>query len=267
MISEVFVEKWYSQAPWQALNMIEQDLIISRVLVDLYNQPKIKSSLAFRGGTALNKLFIKPAARYSEDIDVVQISPEPIGDTLNVIRDVLDPWLGEPKRKITERSVKLFYRYTAIDNTPAKLKIEINTTEHFHILPLQFVEHKVSSEWFNGTTNILTYQINELMASKLRALYQRRKGRDLFDLWYVVKKDIIDVDKVISVFEQYSNYDQQQISRAMFEQNLYLKKQSKDFVADISKLLSSNEKWDFDEAIKTVSDLIITRMKGDPWQG
>lgn len=268
MISEVFIEQWHSQAPWQALNMIEQDLIISRVLVDLYNQPKIKSSLAFRGGTALNKLFIKPAARYSEDIDLVQVSPEPIGETLDSIRSVLDPWLGEPKRKLTERSAKLFYRYIAIDNTPAKLKIEINTTEHFHILPFQAIEHKVSSEWFNGTTSVLTYQINELIASKLRALYQRRKGRDLFDLWYVVKKELIDIDQVISVFEQYSNQDeQQQISRAMFEQNLYLKKQSKDFMADISKLLSSNVSWDFNEAIETVSDRIITKMKGEPWQG
>jgi predicted nucleotidyltransferase component of viral defense system len=268
MISEIYLEQWRKNAPWQTLTMVEQDLIISRVLVDLYNQPKIKSSLAFRGGTALNKLFINPPMRYSEDVDLVQIASEPIGDTLDAIRNVLDLWLGEPKRKLTERSVKLFYRYAGISNVQIKLKIEINTTEHFHILPLQTIQYEVNSGWFGGTTNILTYHINELIASKLRALYQRRKGRDLFDLWYVVKQRLIDIEQVLLVFEQYSKQEQQQqITRAMFEQNLYLKRQNKDFVADISILLASKENWDFEEAIETVSDRIIAKMKGDPWQG
>jgi hypothetical protein len=62
MISESFVEQWRVKAPWQSLAMIEQDLVISRALVELYNQPKIKSSLVF---TALNKLFINPPVRYN----------------------------------------------------------------------------------------------------------------------------------------------------------------------------------------------------------
>lgn len=267
MIPEIFIEKWRKNAQWRTLAMVEQDLIISRGLAELYSQPKIQSSLAFRGGTALNKLFTQSPVRYSEDIDLVQIAPEPIGDTLDAIRNALDSWLGEPKRKITERGIKLFYRYIAIDGTPAKLKVEINTTEHFHILPLQTIKHEVDSEWFNGTANVLTYQINELMASKLRALYQRRKGRDLFDLWHVTSQKLIDVEQVILVFEQYSKHDQLQISRAMFEQNLHLKKQSKDFVADILILLASGKTWDFNEAIKIVSEQIVAKLKGDPWQG
>ncbi len=82
--------------------MVEQDLVISRALVCLYNDPTIKDSLVFRGGTALNKLFIKPASRYSEDIDFVQTRSEPIGATINAIRQVFKPWLGEPRRKMTE---------------------------------------------------------------------------------------------------------------------------------------------------------------------
>ncbi len=109
--------------------MVEQDLIISRALVDLFTHSDIKQSLVFRGGTALNKLYIDPPARYSEDIDLVQLKSEPIGKMLNAIREVLDPWLGAPQRKLSERSAKLIYRYTAVDNTPAKLKIEINTID------------------------------------------------------------------------------------------------------------------------------------------
>ena len=67
-------------------------------------------SLAFRGGTALNKLFFNPPTRYSEDIDPVQTIAEPIGLTLDTIREVLDTWLGEPKRSFSNGRVTLVYR-------------------------------------------------------------------------------------------------------------------------------------------------------------
>lgn len=120
--------------------------MISRALVELYNQSKVKSALVFRGGTALNKLFINPPARYSEDIDLVQIKSEPIGETLDSIHDALDTWLDKPKCKLTERSAKLIYRYMSIDGIVAKLKIEINTTEHFHMNSLQEISYEVKSE-------------------------------------------------------------------------------------------------------------------------
>lgn len=72
MIPENFIQEWRENARWQSLVQVEQDLIISRALVDLYNEPYVRESLAFRGGTALNKLFLKPPSRYSEDIDIVQ---------------------------------------------------------------------------------------------------------------------------------------------------------------------------------------------------
>jgi len=71
MIPENFVRSWQSSAKWQEIYMVEQDLIISRALVCLYNNQQIRNNLAFRGGTALNKLFLSPPARYSEDIDLV----------------------------------------------------------------------------------------------------------------------------------------------------------------------------------------------------
>lgn len=119
MIPKIFIEQWRQNVPWQTLAMVEQDLIISRALVCLYNNPKVKDSLVFRGGTALNKLFIQPPARYSEDIDFVQKRAEPIGETIGAIRRILDSWLGEPKRKLTERGAKLTYKYISINGLSA----------------------------------------------------------------------------------------------------------------------------------------------------
>ena len=82
MIPEIFIQAWRKNVEWQTPDQIEQDLIISRALVDLYNDPHVSEALVFRGGTALNKLFLKPPSRYSEDIDFVQKNSNPIGQTI-----------------------------------------------------------------------------------------------------------------------------------------------------------------------------------------
>jgi predicted nucleotidyltransferase component of viral defense system len=169
MIPNIFIQNWSNHVKWQTPAQIEQDLIISRALVDLYNDPHIKDALVFRGGTALNKLFINPPSRYSEDIDFVQKNADPIGQTIDAIRALLKPWLGDPKWKITQRSAKLIYKYESINKSASKLKIEINTTEHFQVLPLKKVPFSMDSDWFKGTADIITYEMDELMATKLRA--------------------------------------------------------------------------------------------------
>jgi predicted nucleotidyltransferase component of viral defense system len=72
MIPINIIKQWRQQAPWIYQSQVEQDLILSRALVALYQNELIQQTLAFRGGTARNKFFIKPAARYSEDLDFVQ---------------------------------------------------------------------------------------------------------------------------------------------------------------------------------------------------
>lgn len=260
MIPEAFIEEWKANAPWQSLAMIEQDMVISRVLTELYNQPKINDTLIFRGGTALNKLYINPPARYSEDIDLVQIKSEPIGKTIDVIRSMLDSWLGKPNRKLTERSAKLVYKFESVGRITSKLKIEINTTEHFHVQKPKTMGFSMYSEWFSGTTQILTYELEELIATKLRALYQRRKGRDLFDLWLVLKQNLVDVNKVISIFKKYCTHNNQIITKGLFEQNLAQKRNHKDFAIDIRPLLALETDWNADEAFELINESILNRL-------
>ena len=87
MIPRAYVTEWRDRAPWPSDEQVEQDLIITRALVELFRRPVIQQALAFRGGTALAKLYLAPAHRYSEDIDLVQIQAGPIGPTLNAMRE------------------------------------------------------------------------------------------------------------------------------------------------------------------------------------
>ncbi len=266
MIPENFIQQWRAQAPWQMLSMVEHDLVISRALVDLFQNKLVAESLVFRGGTALNKLYLNPPARYSEDIDLVQMEPTPIGPVLDAIRDSLS-WLGEPKRKLTERSAKLIYKYTTFEGEPAKLKIEINTTEHFHVHPLQSFPFEVISEWYEGHGDVKTYTLEELMATKLKALYQRRKGRDLFDWWHMLTQELVDISTTLSLFEKYCQHEGETVTRALFEKNMTLKRTHKDFCLDMHPLLPVDFPWDFEEAYDLVLRDLIPRLPGEPWKG
>ena len=74
MIPNRYIEEWKETAPWPSSAQIEQDMIIARALVEMFSDDLLKKSLAFRGGTALHKLYLPPQIRYSEDIDLVQIN-------------------------------------------------------------------------------------------------------------------------------------------------------------------------------------------------
>ena len=147
MIPRDFITEWRSEAPWASDEQVEQDLIISRAVVEIFKVDDLARSLAWRGGTALFKLHLRPAARYSEDIDFVQITSEPIGKTSDALRAVLDPWLGEPRRVLKEGRVNLVYRFASEQVPPRtmRLKIEINSREHFSELPLVHVPFRVDN--------------------------------------------------------------------------------------------------------------------------
>jgi predicted nucleotidyltransferase component of viral defense system len=104
------------------------------------------------------------------------------------------------------------------------------------------------------------------MGTKLRALYQRRKGRDLFDLWVVLKNNLIDPQEVIKIYLSHCEKEKLIVTRALFEKSMAEKIRNKDFKADISNLLAADQEWSFDEAHEMVQEKIICLLPGDAWK-
>jgi predicted nucleotidyltransferase component of viral defense system len=269
VIPRDFITEWRDRAPWVLDRQVEQDLVISRAIVALFSRAPLADGLAFRGGTALYKLHSTPAARYSEDIDLVQTNPGSIGEVLDAIHAALDPWLGKPKWKQTEGRVTLSYRFESEDVPPVglKLKVEINSREHFTVYGLKDHRFEVTSRWFTGAANLRTYDLDELLGTKLRALYQRKKGRDLFDLGLALQRGGVSPERVVEVFSKYMEFDGAKVTRAMFEQNLAAKKKDPIFTADMTPLLAHGQAWDFDDAFDRVWTQLVVRLPGDPWRG
>ena len=147
------------------------------------------------------------------------------------------------------------YRFPSEDAPPLqlRLKIEINSREHFAVFG--FVNHPfaVSSRWFDGSCRIKTYALDELLGTKLRALYQRKKGRDLFDLAIALEQEIVNPERIVRAFLKYIEHSGHSVSRAQFEENLARKLADPQFYADIGPLLASGFSWDQQEAANTVS--------------
>lgn len=148
-----------------------------------------------------------------------------------------------------------------------RLKIEINTKENHHCLELKEKSFALESDWYVGKTMIKTYHIDELTATKLRALFQRKKGRDLFDMARIIESQLINIDSMLQCFNYYLEQEGIQISRAEFERNLCLKKNLLAFRQDISPLLAANQPHDFDNDFSLVMDNIIIKLPGKTWKG
>ncbi len=263
MIPRRYIEEWKEYAPWPEDAQVEQDLVIERALIQLFADPFLAERLAFRGGTALHKLFLKPQVRYSEDIDLVQIKSEPIKNTLEVIRKQLN-FLGRPSVKQKAHNNTLIFRFES-EIPPVvnlRLKIEINCREHFTVLGHKVIIHKIKNGWFERVGKIISFEAEEILATKLRALFQRKKGRDLFDLNYALINMNLNIDNILQCFKKYMQFSvnkpptQKQILR-----NIEQKLKDPDFIGDISGLIRPNIEYDQNIAYKLVKKELIEKIR------
>jgi predicted nucleotidyltransferase component of viral defense system len=264
-----YITEWRAEAPWTTEAQVEQDLILSRAVVSIFAELEVSRLLAFRGGTALYKLHVRPAARYSEDIDLVQVVAGPIGGVLDAIRRALDPWLGVPRRTTKEGRIVLIYRLNseAQPPVPMRLKVEINSREHFSVFGVEDQEFSVRSRWFTGSAKVRTYQLDELLGTKLRALYQRKKGRDLFDLFIASRRAKVSPMRVVECFGRYLEHDGQRVTRAELEMSLQEKLSDDTFLSDVAPLVAPDIHWSMGDAAEYVRRELLPLLPGEPWRG
>lgn len=263
MIPRRYIEEWKEFAPWHSDAQIEQDLIIERALVAIFSDGFLKDRLSFRGGTALHKLHLKPQVRYSEDIDLVQIKGGAIGDILDRLKEIIDFFDTKPKIKIKANNNNVIFRFNSEIQPviPMRLKIEINCREHFSILGFKQVQLNINNGWFKGNCELQTYELEELLATKLRALYQRRKGRDLFDLYYAITNSNIDLSKVLSCWHGYMEKEKSQSpSSKEFILNMVDKMNTPEFTGDIFGLLRPNVKYDSSVAYELIKTELLEKI-------
>ena len=148
-----------------------------------------------------------------------------------------------------------------------RLKVEINTREHFTVLGVQRHAYAVANPWFSAESELATYSLAELLGTKMRALYQRKKGRDLFDLWLALTEQDVDADAIVRCFTEYMTFAGAAATRAQFEANMAAKLDDALFVDDIAPLLRPGVEYDAQTAWPVVHESLVRRLPGEPWKG
>jgi predicted nucleotidyltransferase component of viral defense system len=136
-----------------------------------------------------------------------------------------------------------------------RIKVEVNTFERASARPLSCVPFAVGSPWFTGNAEVQTFDLAELVATKIRALFQRSKGRDLFDLWLAITRLGVAPEDLVACFGPYRP-DGYTARRA--ELNLREKLGNDDFRDDLTDLVGEwPEDYDLDEAGALVIDQVL----------
>lgn len=256
MIPQAFITHWSAGAPWPSELQVEQDLVLSRLIVELANHELLGPELPFRGGTCLHKLHLPTALRYSEDLDYVRTTNGPVGDIVDAIRGVTEAiGLEERSRKIGRGMATYVCRARAESGGTIRIKIETNVEETRPFLSLAQRPFEVASPWFTGECRVATFALDELMATKLRALYQRRKGRDLFDLWHVLVALAVDDERIVAGLAHYMG--DEVLTYPQLAQNLRAKLDDPDFVGDLGTLVAQSPDG---YALLAAADLVMERL-------
>jgi predicted nucleotidyltransferase component of viral defense system len=192
----------------------------------------------------------------------VQINAEPIKETMERIRKAL-AFLGKPviKQKIHNNTLIFRFNSEIPPIIPLRLKVEINTREHFNILGLVQHDFSINNQWFSSSCKITTYHLEELLGTKLRALYQRRKGRDLFDLWKALSTKNLNTENVIRSYREYIGFVvDNPPTQKEYLLNMEQKIEDEEFLGDTEMLLQPNEEYNPQEAWEFVKKELIEKL-------
>ena len=265
MIPRASITQWAAVAPWPTDVQIEQDLILSRLIIDVANDELLGPELAFRGGTCLNKLCLAEPVRYSEDLDYVRRTATSIKPFMEAIRRIgLNAGLEEHGTDRSWNMVRMFF-----DTEPTvapgriRVKFEINVREIQSHRDYVSVPYSVASAWWSGQAEVRSFSIEELMGTKLRALHQRRKGRDLLDLWIVLTTLAPDDEGIVAAFRHYMGSEA--FTYRQFAETLRGKLSNAGFRGDIDLLVAEPpEGYDVDAAADLVMERLGSRLEGAP---
>lgn len=252
-ITERILRGWADNIGIGSLILAEHDYRISHLLNMIYSEPDLREILVLKGGTAINKLHLSKTSRLSVDLDFNQIgTKEEVLNNVKLVREKLVKLSQQqdPNYQITYdrpyRQTTIHLKYVALTGTALQpIKLEISHVERIPILPTE--NKKLVLHDLGKSVEIKTYRIEELLATKLRALYDRMKGRDLYDL-DAAHNLISDPDSLRKMFLYYFYCD-----RKVFNPKLYFEKVSNSqYEDDVTNFIRPDIQFNLNDAKASV---------------
>ena len=255
MIPRPALTQWRQQAPWQTDLQVEQDLLLSILAIRVAHHHYLGDRLAWRGGTCLHKLHLAAPWRYSEDLDYVLVDENPDhGRVADALRGVVaDMGMGVHHSEVTPTRVNVYADTEAtVGGDRIRVKFEVNCADARPVLDPVHLPHSVTTRWRTQRADVLTFQAPELIGTKIRALAQRRKGRDLSDMWLARRELVIDDTDLAVAGHHYLNHEG--IEPAHLRQQLAAHTTDRDFTHDLDLL--TTDPYDGFDVVEQTHQLI-----------
>ncbi len=274
MFKKDFIKEWGDVVPWEEDYRLLQDLVISRALVEFFSDEYLRDEHRYRGGTALNKLHYPESYRYSEDIDMARMKPGPNGPVLDRLREILEPWLGEGQYKPSQVASKLLFEVANLSSEGRGniLKLEMSYKDKFVLDRQVTMPFQMSHTWFSGSVEVPAFSSEEVLASKLRALLGRNKGRDLLDHDHALRNKVgLDIPHIMKMFGEFAVRLGPKISRAAAQMRMFGKMEDPYVILDDMKQVLPKEERErlslesVRRQFKNVFEAYIELMPGKEW--
>lgn len=205
---------------------VEKDYVLGWVLAGIENHSAIFPVWCFKGGTCLKKCYFE-TYRFSEDLDFTISVPEQLdNDFLIGAFSEIGQWIYENSGiEIPEDSIRFDIYQTANGKLAAqgkigyigplrrrhsipKLKLDLTTDELIVLEPVVTEVHHSYSDKPESGIHARCYPYEEVFAEKVRALAQRARPRDLYDVIFLFRNQHLVTEHalVISTLEEKCKY-------------------------------------------------------------
>ena len=210
------------------VSQIEKDYLLGWILAGLFTDKTISKSWLFKGGTCLRKCFFEDY-RYSEDLDFTICGQKTIdqesfhksverlaewvlketGIEIVPHRSIIEVLHNTSNQKIIQGRIcyRGFSSPTSSKSWP-KIKLDV-TSDEVVVEPGEDrkIIHPYSDQVSINQYTVKTYSFYDLLAEKVRALFERARPRDLYD--------------VVEIFKRTSSIDSTKFKKVLKEKCLY----------------------------------------------
>jgi len=248
---------WADEGGIPDLTLAELDYRLVHALRAICTDPFLRDRLYLKGGTALNKLYLPGASRLSVDLDFNAVGSKeqvlrertPIGEAIAAALERQDSDYELTYRGRYDQ-LTVYARFSPLSGTARqRLKVEVSFIERFAILGR--VERPLLPSPFDEPLTVSTYHLEELTSTKLRALYDRRKGRDIYDLFRIAGLDLNQV--AVRKMVLYYFYRAHKVFHyPTFVRNVELKIAEHGFRDDVRSLIRRGTELDWEAACQRV---------------
>lgn len=177
------------------LAVVEKDYFLALVLQMIYNS-KLKDKLVFKGGTAIHHLYLDQL-RFSEDLDFTALDTISISDLEEVIKpfDFLEIVKYYPSKFALKVERLKFVGPLGQANS---IKLDVSFDQNL-ILPATEIDYR---NIFKVPITVQAMALEEICAEKLRAINERARYRDFYDLATVLKNNNFEPEKILEILKQ-----------------------------------------------------------------